>query len=164
LNKIKQIASILVLPLTASILLSCGIYSLSGSTLPAHIKTVAIPLFQTRTPEFGIDQEITDAVIEAVTRDNTLKISDQRNSDSLIRGTILQITDSAGAYDQNESASNFRVTIRIKIAFEDKKKQDIMWEETWSHWGEYTSDRSEGIKEATDKIAEAIINRTLSGW
>jgi hypothetical protein len=160
----SKIVTLLILLFVFSVGISCGIYSLSGSTLPAHIKTVAIPLFSTRSPEFGIDQEITDSVIEAVTRDNTLKIADERSSDSLIRGTILQITDSAGAYDQNENASNFRVTIRIKIIFEDLKKQNVMWEETWTHWGEYTSDRSEGIKEATDKIAEAIINRTVSGW
>ena len=151
-------------PVLMLFLLSCGIYSLSGSTLPGHIKTVAIPLFITRTPEFGVDQELTDAVIEAVTRDNTLKISDQRNSDSQIRGSILQITDTAGAYDQSETASNFRVTIRVKVVFEDQRKQKVLWEETWSHWGEYDSDREEGIKEAVDKIAEEIINRAVSGW
>jgi hypothetical protein len=146
------------------LVIQCGVYSFSGSNLPPHIRTIAVPLFQDQTPEFGIDQLITDAVIESINQDNTLRIASIRTSDSALRGTILRIIDSAGQYDQDEQASTFRVTLVVKVSFEDLKKRKILWEETWSHWGNYTDVREEGIEEAIDKITNDIINRTVSGW
>jgi hypothetical protein len=146
------------------IVISCGIYSFSGSTLPAHIKTVAVPLLENQTPEFGIDQQLTEALISAITKDNSLKISSSRSADSILKGTILSIRESAGAYDKNETASGFRVTITIKLSFEDIKKRKVLWEENWSHWGSYETDREEGIQEAIDKLTTDILNKTVSGW
>jgi len=142
----------------------CGIYSFSGSTIPSHIKTVAVPLFGNNTPEFGIDQQLTDALIDAISADNTLKIADARNADSILKGTILQITDRAGQYDANENASSYRVTINIKVSFEDVKKRKVLWEETWSGWGLYESDRNQGVEDAISKLTIDILNRTVSGW
>jgi len=142
----------------------CGIYSFSGSAIPPHIKTVAVPLFEDRTTEFGIDQKLTDALIEAVTKDNTLKISDTRESDSVLKGTILRIQDQAGQYDANEEASDFRVNITVTVSFEDVKKRKILWEDTWTHWGRYETDRNVGINEAVGKIINDILNRTVSAW
>jgi len=142
----------------------CGVYSFSGSSIPSHIKTVAIPLFEDKTSEFGIDQQLTDRLIDAITQDNTLKISGLREGDSILRGTILRVEDRAGQYDREEQASDFRVTITINVVFEDVKKRKALWEETWSQWGSYESDRNEGIKEAVDKLTTEILNRTVSGW
>lgn len=142
----------------------CGVYSFSGSSIPSHIKTVAIPLFEDKTSEFGIDQQLTDTLIDAITQDNTLRISGLREGDSILRGTILRVEDRAGQYDREEQASDFRVTITITVVFEDVKKRKTLWEETWSQWGSYESDRNEGIKEAVDKLTTEILNRTVSGW
>lgn len=145
----------------------CGIYSFSGSTIPGHIKTVSVPLFEDATAEFGVDQEITDALIEAITKDNTLKIAGVRNSDSILRGKISSITDRAGQYDGNETASDFRITVTVQVVFEDVEKHTSMWEETFSQYGEYDNQdtrRDDGITKAIDKLTTEIINRTVSGW
>lgn len=143
---------------------SCGIYSFSGSTLPSHIKTVAVPLFDDTTAEFGIDQQLTDAVIDAVTRDNTLKIAAQRSADAVLKGTVISVTDRAGQYNADETASDFRITLTIKVVFEDVSKRKVLWEENFSQWGSYESDREEGIQEAIEKLTTDILNRTVSGW
>ena len=142
----------------------CAIYSFSGSTLPSHIRTVSVPLFQNQTPEFGIDQKITDAVIEAINRDNTLRIAGLNQSDSVLKGTIDQITDQAGQYNQDEVASSYRVYVTVHAVFEDLKKDKIIWEEEWREWGGYTDSRETGLQEAMEKISENIVNRTVSGW
>lgn len=149
------------------ICIGCGIYSFSGSSIPSHIKTLAIPLFEDQTAEFGIDQQITDALIETFTKDNTLKIGGPRDSDSQIRGTIVSVQDRAGQYDQEETASDFRITVTMQIAFEDVKKRNTIWEETFSHYGTYdnsATSREDAITEAINKIAADILNRTVSGW
>ena len=62
------------------ILTSCGPYSFTGSSIPGHIKTIAIPLFEDRTSEFEIKEKLTDYIIDEVTRDNTLKIANENQT------------------------------------------------------------------------------------
>jgi len=80
----------------------CGIYSFSGSTLPSYLKTVGVPVFENRTAEFGIDEDITGIIIDAIRRDNTLKISDPGNADALLNGVVTLFA--AAAYAELGSA------------------------------------------------------------
>jgi len=146
------------------IILGCGIYSFSGSSLPGHIKTVAVPLFENTTAQYGVSQPLTDGIINALTQDNTLKIASPKNSDSLLNGSIMNIREQAGQYDRNEQASDFKVYLTVKVIFEDRVKKENLWEETWTEWGEYESNMDDGIKEAAQKLSEKILNRMVSGW
>lgn len=158
----------LTLSIASALLVSgCWYYSFSGSTLPPHIDSVAIPLFTDTSAEFGIDQQLTDTVIEVISTDNTLRISSVGRAASIIKGNITRITDRPDTYDQAENASAFRVTISIRVAFEDAKKNVVLWEEDFTQWGRYdnaATSREDGIKEAVDKLAEEILTKTVSGW
>jgi len=142
----------------------CGIYSFSGSTLPSHIKTVAVPLFEDRTVEFGINQKMTDILIEAITEDNTLKIAGEQGADSILKGTIMSINDVTGQYNESEIASDFKINITVRVTYEDLKNRKTLWEETWTQFGTYNNSREDGIDEALEKLATEIINQTVSGW
>jgi hypothetical protein len=158
--RLRTMAPLFLVPL----LLRCGAYSFSGASLPPHLKTVAIPLFENRTPEFGIDQLLTDAVIEAVTRDNTLKIAEPAAADCLLRCTLNRIEDRAGQYDQNEEATTFRITLSVQATFEDQEKRVVIWQSPFSAFGNYSENRDEGIAEAVDKLKVEIVNRMVSNW
>ncbi len=147
---------------------ACGPYSFSGTSLP-HIKTVAIPIFQDQTAEFGIKEKLTEAVIDEFTRDNTLKITDRRNADSVIEGTILSVVDEAGTFTKGEKVKDIKVFITVKVKYEDLKKRKIIWEEEITQWGTFNPDegpesRQAGIEEAIAKIANEILNKSVSGW
>jgi hypothetical protein len=144
--------------------LRCGVYSFTGATLPPHLKTVAVPLFDNRSPEFGVDQKVTDAVIEAVTRDNTLKIADPSNADCILRGTLMRMEDRAGQYDSNEEASTYRITLTVQAVFEDLRKKTVIWQNSFSAFGTYSTDRDGAITEAVDKLTTDIINKMVSNW
>jgi len=152
---------------------NCGYYSFSGSTLPGHIKTVAVPTFGNRTSEFGVPEDLTDALIEEFTKDNTLKVADRRSADSMIHGEITNIRDQAGAYNQNEQVSEIKVYVTVNVAFDDLKKNQTFWDEQITQWGTYNPDlapgqgnttRQEAIQEAIGKIVTEIINKTISNW
>jgi len=145
----------------------CGIYTFSGSTLPVHLKTVGIPVFEDRTAEFGIDQQITDLIIDAIRADNTLKIADPADADAILHGVIMSIREPVGQYDANETASDFRVSLTIKASFEDMHRREVRWENTFSDYGTYDNVelmREDAIEEAVLKIAQDIINKTVSDW
>ena len=144
----------------------CGPYSFSSSGA-SHLKTVTVPIFQDQTSEFGIKEKLTDEVIDQFTRDNTLRLSDRRNADSLIEGRIVNVADRAGAFTRDESVRDIKVFITVNIKYEDLKKRKTIWEEEITEWGTFNPDeetRETGIDEAIAKIATEILNRSVSGW
>ena len=149
----------------------CGYYSFSGSTLP-HLKTVAIPIFEDETAEFGVKEELTNSLIDAFTRDATLKIADSRNADSIISGKLISVTDGAGAFSKAEEVKQIRVTVTAMVKFEDLKKRQVVWESRLSQVGTYAPEggsgenttREEAITEAIKNLTDDILSRSISGW
>ncbi len=151
----------------------CGYYSFSGSTLSAHIRTVAVPMFENKTSEFGVREDMTDALIIKFTQDNTLKVADRRSADSIVLGSITNIREQAGAYNTDEQVNEIRVYVSVQAKYEDIKKHKVIWEESITQWGTYNpnapagdegSTRQDGISEAVEKIVDDIFNKTVSGW
>ncbi len=149
---------------------ACGYYSFSGSTLP-HLQTVAIPTFQDDTAEFGVNDDLTNSLIDAFTRDNTLKITERRNADSIISGRILSIKDGAGAFNRSETVDEIRVTVLVQIKFEDLLKRKVVWDDRLSEVGTYApgggtsnTTREDAIAEAITKITDEVLSRSISGW
>ena len=97
---------------------SCGFYSLSGS-LPPHIKTISIPMVENETAEFGIAESLSDGIQNRFNDEGILKIVN-KNSDSILRGTIKEITDGPYTFNKNESISEYRYKIDVFIEWHDE--------------------------------------------
>lgn len=146
----------------------CGPYSFSGSSIPSHIKSVAIPIFENETAEFGIKEKVTDALLENFISENILKISDKKNADSIIRGTIMKITDVPFTFDENEIVQEYRVTIYLNLVWHDQVKDNDLFDGKINGWGVYPAnspeERDDGIEKAIERLITEITNKTLSGW
>ncbi len=144
--------------------LGCGPYSFSGSAA-THLKTIAVPVFEDRTAEFGIKERLSSTIIDEFTRDNTLKIADRRTADSILLGTLLRVEERAGVYDQNQTVQKIRLFLTVDMKYEDLKKKKAVWEAQITQFGDYTPpDRQAAIDEAIRKIANEALNKTVSGW
>jgi hypothetical protein len=162
---IRVAMTILILTISFT---SCGPYSFSGAA-STHIKTIAVPVFEDRTAEFGVRDRLRNAVIDEFTRDNTLKIADRRVSDSILHGTLLGVQETAGVYNQQERVQEVRVTVAVQLKYEDVKKRKTVWEAQMSQFGSYkpqdpSSTRQAAIDEAIRKIANEVRNKTVSDW
>jgi hypothetical protein len=145
---------------------SCGPYSFTGAGLPG-IKTIAIPLFENQTEEYGIREELTNKLVLAFVQDNTLKVANERIADAVLRGTILKYQKEAYTFDENENVKEYIARIYVKVIVEDKKHNKNIWEEeNLQGWGTFPADSSEayGKSKAIDKLTEDIVNRTVKGW
>ena len=147
---------------------SCSYYSLKDS-LPPHLGTIAIPLFDNQTAEFGITETLTDAVIDEFVRDGSLKIAERGLADVLLIGTIVSISDRAGAYDQQEVVQDVKVYITIRIECTDQVKRQTMWSERITQFGTYDpaegpDGRTTAYEEAFEKLSQEVLNKTVSNW
>ncbi len=158
----------LTLLFAVAVSVGCSPYSFSGSSIPPHIKSVSIPIFENETAEFGIKEKVTDALLDNFISENILKISDKKNADSIIQGSIVKISDVPFTFDENEIVQEYRVTIYLNLVWQDQIKNKKLFDGKLSGWGVYPADspekRNDGIDKAIERLITEITNQTLSGW
>lgn len=149
----------------------CAHYSTSTVSLPSHIRTIAIPLFENTTVEAGIKEQLTDEIISRFVADNHLKVVDARDADSIITGTIVDVREEALSFEQGRTTKEYRVWIFARVRYEDVRRRKVIWEESpMQAWGVFQvvsgtdEDRQPGIAAAIRKMADDILNKTIAGW
>ena len=170
--------------------IDCGYYSLAGS-IPPHIRSISIPLLDNQTAEFGISEGITDNLLEKFTDENILRVVDVDNSDSILKGSIVQAEDIPYTYSKEEVVGEYRFTVAIDIEWIDVANDEVLFEKRFKGWGAYgiggdiSSDeidndgdgliddedtdeigdaRTFATKVAVGKIAQDILNDILTTW
>ena len=109
---------------------SCG-YALAGrgSFLPDYIRILGIPMFGNATPFQRVEQVFTQKVRQEFqsSRRYTVVPTDE-GADGIVRGEITSISVTPVSLTDAQLASRLRVTVIVKIAFEDVKAQKVLWE------------------------------------
>ena len=107
----------------------CG-YSLAGrgSFLPAHIKIIGVPMFVNHTPVFEIEQKITAKVqAELIGRGRYEVKPDRQNVDAVLLGEIQAVALAPAAFNDQQQATRYALTIVAKLEFRDLKTDKVLW-------------------------------------
>ena len=172
------------------VLFGCAYYSMAGS-IPPNIRNVSVPLFVNQTPEFELSEKLTNVIIEQISEQNIIKIVSSPDSDSIIDGEIVSVSDGPYAFNNNEQVSEYRFSIKVKAIWLDVSNDKALFEKDFSSFGTYSIDSdpsSDGIDNDNDglidsndsdefgdstelainvainKIAVDIVNTVLSTW
>jgi hypothetical protein len=156
------------------IISACGYYSVSGS-LPGHIKTAAVPLFENETTEPQLVEDVTDAVIDAIIANGAMKIESEFRADAVVNGIIIDVIEEPDQFSKDEQAQKFIIRVYAHVAFFDRIKNRPLWEEErLEGWARYDAtgssadgapvSRDEAKIVALDMLAKEIIDRTVAGW
>ncbi len=148
--------------------LGCLSYSFTGS-LPSHIKSVAIPLFEDNTAYPGVREDLTNRVIDEFIADNTLNVTSESQADLIISGVITSITQKAAILSAGETVDEYQVYVNVKVKCEDIKSNKVLWEKNLSQFGVMTGtasqdERNQAIQIAIEKLTNDILNNTLGYW
>ncbi len=109
---------------------SCG-YALAGrgSFLPDYIRVLGIPMFGNATPFSTVEQLFTQKVrLEFQSSRRYTVVPSDVGVDGIVRGEITSISIQPVSLTDAQLASRHRVTVIVKIAFEDVKAQKTLWE------------------------------------
>lgn len=153
------------------LVLFAGCYSFTGASIPAHLKTVGIPL-ATDNSGFGrseMRQELTEFLIQKFTREGSLQVRDRSISDALLDMAISRIADDPVAVKAGEELTRKRATIYVQVTYRDMKMQKLMWDRTFQQFADYdVSAGLEGLntalRNAEEKLAEDILLAVISNW
>jgi len=148
--------------------LACG-YS-AGKLLPAHISKIYIPTFENQTTKYGIEQDLTTAVIEAFTNDNRLLVVSRAEADAMLRGVITHYEKGALTFDRAQTVDEFKIEIVIAVEFEDLREGKVLWRDenvrAWESFRETdpVEGEEEALRTALATLARDIVSRTIEGW
>ena len=108
----------------------CG-YTLAGrgSTLPATIKTIGIPMFTNRTTVFNLETTLTRKVREEfIGRGKFDIIPEATGTDALLTGEVTTVVIQPSSINANQLASRYAITMVAKVELKDMKTNMVLWD------------------------------------
>lgn len=99
----------------------CG-YHLTGTGtgLPGHVRTVAIPIFTNSSAEPEIEISLTEAVRREFIEDGRLRVVPGLGADALLEGEILSYRLEGLAFDAADNITEGRVTMDVHVKLTDQ--------------------------------------------
>jgi hypothetical protein len=152
------------------VLIGCT-YSFKGGSVPPHLKTIAIPIVEDQSG-YGdptLRDLLTQKLVERFTNDNTLQLADRNMADSMLEGAVTDVKDAPEILQGGEQVTMRKITVTVRMTFQDLKLRKKVWEKSYSNWGNYPSgggltQRNDGVSKAVNKLTEDILNDTVAGW
>ena len=162
-----------------------------AGSIPSHINSVAIPIVENQTAEFGMSESVTENLLTKFNEENILRVTDETIATSVLNGTIMRVTDAPYTFTQQEAVTEYRFTVHMKIEWIDLINDEILIQKNFSGWGAYglsgdiSSDgidndndsfvdekdddefglpRESAIKIAARQVTETITNNIISTW
>ena len=141
-----------------------------GKSLPANIKTIAVPVFQNSSLKYRVEQRFTQAVAdEILKRARALKITTNTDeADAVLNGDIRSFRASGTILDQRGRTRVWNVRIIISVTLRDQRTRKILFQDPrMTFEGEYElSDDPESFfneeNAAVDRIAKDFAQTILS--
>ena len=163
------LAVLLVLALLAAS--GCGYYSFSPA-VKTHISTIAVPILTNETLEFGVEQDLTDALISEFADDNTLRVVGEDSADSILRGAVAIYERPVMSYDASGNPREYKVRVVARLTYEDVKREEIVWQEDVEGWAVYSetgeggglTSEEEARESALVNLAQDVLSKTVQGW
>jgi len=125
----------------------CG-YTVRG-TLPAHINTVAVPIFRNRTPEPAIESLITRAVVEAFSTNGRLRVVGSGQADAVLDGEITGYSVDSIAFDADANVRLYRLAVTVNLRLRDRRRKTLLFQQ-------------DGVREQADFRVQNAVAQTIS--
>src|ERR1041384_4643850 len=135
-----------------------------GKSLPADIKTIAVPIFQNSSLKYRVEGRFTSAVIEEILkRARALHvISNQENADAVINGDIRSFRATGSILDDQGRTRVWNVRIVVSIVVRDLRTHKILFQNPRMSFEVSTNFRTILSLSLTKRIRRSIGSRRIS--
>lgn len=149
---------------------SCGIYSFSGASIPANMKTVSVLFFENTAPIVvpNLSQKFTQTLIDRIRNNSRLSIV-RENGDGIFEGRITDYSIKPANVTGNNRAESTRLTITVSVKFTNTLNNDLSFEQSFSRFKEVSGNNIQSqeqslIDEINRQLTEDIFNRAFANW
>lgn len=151
---------------------SCGIYSMTGASIPAEMKTVSVQFFENTAPLVVpyLSQEFTESLKDRIRNQSRLSMV-RTNGDGDFEGRITDYSIRPVAIEGTEvpRAGLNRLTITVNVKYTNTLKPDLSFEQSFSRYRDFAltnlqSQERELIRQVNQDLTEDIFNRAFANW
>ncbi len=155
----------------STLVVSCGVYSFTGASIPTEAKTISVQHISNKAAivQPSLSQVITDGLIDAFAGQTNLEMT-ENEGDLSFSGYITKYQIKPMAIKANETASQNRLTIAIKLKYNNSFDDKQNFETTFTRYRDYASsenivDVEEGlIEEISKELIEDVFNKAFVNW
>lgn len=157
------------------ILTSCVHTPTPIRTLPEDIKSLSIPIFTNQTFQYGLEEVMTNRVIEEFIKEGRIEVVDRELATTELKGTILSYQRVPFSYDKKGNINKYQVSIKVSFELRDLTANKLLWQDEWQEVILYISPTSsyrpkefditseeEAIQKILSKMAYYIVSRTIN--
>ncbi|MBI1883068.1 MAG: LptE family protein [Chlamydiae bacterium] len=175
----KSFCWILLLALAFS---GCG-YRV-GSILPTHTKAIAVPTFQNKTQEPGVEMGITNQIINQFQIDGTLQVVEEEDADLKLDGAIIEYRREPLRFAGQDfkQVTEYRLRLITHLTLIDLKTGEPLWkdrvvegettyfvsgsfrESERTALGALTSQERSGLPTLEEDLAHDVVESVVEGW
>jgi hypothetical protein len=148
------------------ILSSCGVYTFSPKG-KSTINSISIELFTNETAEYGLEDKMTNQIIDAFIADGSIKVVAPENAETSLVGILTQYERRPYNPDINDQVEQYAITMYFTIKLINNADGVEIWNQQIKQLGVYNlEDETEenGQTRAVDLLVEDILNKTTKSW
>jgi outer membrane lipopolysaccharide assembly protein LptE/RlpB len=124
----------------------CG-YAFRG-TLPADVRTVAVPVFANKTQEPAVESLLTRAVVEAFSTNGRLRVVRPEEADTLLEGEVVGYELVSLAFDRAANVRQYRLVVTLNLKLRDLRRNTVLFEQA-------------GFREKADFRVPGAVSQTI---
>ena len=167
---------ILIIAVSSLILVSCGIYSFTGSSIPVGVETFQVNYFDNTaggkpgsTIEPGLDRDFTIALQDLIVNQTSLNLVNE-GGDIIYSGEIVEYSVTPMAATAEIKAAQNRLTMAVMVSYENVSNEDDNIEKRFSFYYDFPGNlqvydiKDSALEEIFERITQDIFNETLAKW
>ena len=167
---------ILIVTITSLMIISCGIYSFTGSSIPVGVETFQVDYFENTaggkpgsTIEPGLDRDFTVALQDYILNQSNLNLVNE-DGDLIYEGEITKYGVTPMASTAELTAAQNRLTMSVNIRYINTKNEDDNFEREFSFYFDFPGElqvydvKDDALREIFERLTQDIFNQTLAKW
>ena len=167
---------ILIIAVSSSMVISCGIYSFTGSSIPVGVETFQVDYFENTaggkpgsTIEPGLDRDFTIALQDLIVNQTSLNLVNE-GGDIIYSGEIVEYSVTPMAATAEIKAAQNRLTMAVMVNYENVSNEEDNFEKRFSFYYDFPGNlqvydiKDSALEEIFERITQEILNETLAKW
>ena len=167
---------ILIIAVSSSMVISCGIYSFTGSSIPVGVETFQVDYFENTaggkpgsTIEPGLDRDFTIALQDLIVNQTSLNLVNE-GGDIVYSGEIVEYSVTPMAATAEIKAAQNRLTMAVMVSYENVRNEEDNIEKRFSFYYDFPGNlqvydiRDSAMEEIFERITQDIFNASLAKW
>ena len=146
-------------------------YSFNGASISSETKSVQIDYFSNSSSmgKASLSDDIVEGLKDKFSNETNLTIINS-DGDLFFKGSITSYSVKPIAIQADETAAKNRLTISVKVCFENKLDLDNNYDQSFSRYADYNSTtelssiEDELVNQIIAELIDDIFNKAVANW